>query len=283
MAAGAIGTDTGGSVRIPAALCGLAGFKPTARRVPRQGALPLSTQLDSVGPLAPTVRCCAVLDAILAGEDATQAEAMAPAMLRGLRLAVPQTLVLDGLDTQVAAAFAAALKRLGAAGVLIAQLASINTKGGLAGAEAWAWHRAHVERDSARYDPRVLSRILRGRDMSAADLLDLMAARSAWIATVERRVIGYDALLLPTVPIVAPKIAALVAADDAYYATNALMLRNPSIINFLDGCALSIPCHEREAAPVGLMVAGAGGSDARILAIGLAIEELLAANQGVRS
>ncbi len=281
MAVAAIGSDTGGSVRIPAALCGLIGFKPTARRVSLQGVLPLSAQLDSIGPIANSVACCATLDAILAGEPVPE---LTPYSLRGLRLALPTTLVLDGVDSQVAVAFANARRRLQAAGALIeeieipefAALAAINAKGGFTGAEAYAWHRTLIAERAATYDPRVISRILRGKEISAADLIDLFAARKKWIAAVEQRIAGYDALLMPTVPVVAPTIAALEASDEAYYAANGLILRNPSVINFLDGCALSLPCHAAGEAPVGLMLAGAGGNDRKILEIGLAVEAALA-------
>lgn len=280
MAVAAIGSDTGGSVRIPAALCGLVGFKPTARRVPTRGALPLSVNLDSVGPIATSVACCAQLDAILSGQDDP---ALVPVRLRGLRLALPTSVILDGLDAQVALAFEAALKRLSAAGAEIAEFAvpafaqsqAINAKGGFTAAEAWAWHRQLIARAGERYDPRVVSRIARGEAMSAADYIDLLQARRRWIGEVEASIAGYDALLMPTVPIVAPVVAELVASDEAYFRANGLMLRNPTMINFLDGCALSIPCHESGSAPVGLTVAGPAMSDQRILAIGLAIEESL--------
>jgi aspartyl-tRNA(Asn)/glutamyl-tRNA(Gln) amidotransferase subunit A len=280
MAVAGIGSDTGGSVRIPAALCGLAGFKPTARRVCLQGALPLSASLDSIGPIAPTVQCCAQLDAILAGEPRVTSR---PAALRGLRLAVPRTLALDGMDAHVAATFQQTLTRLSAAGALVteidvpafARVAAINAKGGLTAAEAWWWHRDLIARAADRYDPRVVSRILRGKDISAADHLDVLQARAAWIAEVEADIAGFDALVLPTVPVVAPAIDETAATDDAYFRANGLVLRNPSLINFLDGCALSIPCHEAGSAPVGLMVAGPAMSDTRILSIGLALEAAL--------
>jgi aspartyl-tRNA(Asn)/glutamyl-tRNA(Gln) amidotransferase subunit A len=279
MAVAAIGTDTGGSVRIPAALCGLVGFKPTARRVPTRGALPLSANLDSIGPIATTVSCCSCLDAILAGN---QVSALEPARLRGLRLAVPTTLVLENMDAQVAASYSATLARLSAAGALIdeiplpafARLAEINAKGGFTAAEAWAWHRDLIASSGDRYDPRVMYRIRRGRDMSAADFIELQSARTQWIAEVESDLAAFDALLMPTTPIIPPPVAELVASDDAYRQANALMLRNPSIINFLDGCALSIPCHEAGSAPVGLMVCGPAMHDRKVLAIGLAIESL---------
>ncbi|MEZ5608571.1 MAG: amidase [Burkholderiaceae bacterium] len=280
MAAAAIGTDTGGSVRIPAALCGLAGFKPTQRRVPTVGALPLSTSLDSIGPLAASVRCCAITDAVLAGQPVPAPTARE---LAGARLAVPETVVLDGMDATVAAGFERALSALSAAGARItrlavpefAQFAALHARGTLAAAEAWAWHRALLAARGAEYDPRVSSRIRGGEKMGAADYIDLVAARRRWIAQVEARVAGFDALVLPTVPIVAPRIADLQASDEAYFAANGLILRNPTLINFLGGCALSLPCHAPGTAPVGLMLAGPAMSDARILALGEAVEAAL--------
>jgi aspartyl-tRNA(Asn)/glutamyl-tRNA(Gln) amidotransferase subunit A len=187
------------------------------------------------------------------------------------------------MDRQVAQAFQAALSKFSAAGARVeeialpefASLASINAKGGFTAAESWAWHRDLIERAGDRYDPRVVSRILRGKEMSAADYLDLLAARKAWIDNVEARIAGYDALILPTVPVLAPAISDLTTNDEVYYAANGLILRNPTLINFLDGCALSVPCHQPGSGPVGLMIAGATGTDRRILAIGMAVENLL--------
>ena len=284
MAAAAVGTDTGGSVRIPAALCGLTGFKPTAGRVPRDGALPLSTSLDSVGPIGRSVACCAMLDAILSG---TGENLLGEASLAGLRLAVPKTVALDGMDTVVAANFEAALGTLSRAGAQIseiaipefAQLGAINAKGGFAAAEAWHWHRELIQRAGDRYDPRVRMRILRGREMSAADYIDVLEARASWIGAIEARIAPFDALVMPTVPVIAPRIDEL-ADDVAFGATNLLILRNPTFINFLDGCAVSLPCHRPGEAPVGLMLAGAGGRDRAILSIGQAVEQALRAENG---
>lgn len=282
MAFGAIGSDTGGSVRIPAAFCGLTGFKPTASRVSMEGVQPLSFSLDSIGPIAHTVQDCATLDAILAGDAPS---VLKPAALRGLRLAVPTNLVYDKADAHVSASVAAAIALLAEAGAQIDEivvpefdaLAGLNAKGGLIAAEAWTWHHKLIDRAADRYDPRVVSRIRRGADMTAADYIELVQARAAWIASVNARIAGFDALLLPTVPLVAPRIDDLRATDEAYYAANGLILRNPTLINFLDGCALSVPCHAAGTAPVGLMIAGAGGQDQRILSIGLAVEGALAA------
>jgi aspartyl-tRNA(Asn)/glutamyl-tRNA(Gln) amidotransferase subunit A len=282
MVAMGLGTDTGGSVRIPAALCGLTGFKPTARRIPTDGTFPLSTTLDSIGPIARSVACCALVDSILAGE-ALQVPLALP--LKGLRLGVLQDYVLDGLDSAVAASFGAALTRLSQAGALVSEvrfealrrLPQINQKGGLVVAEAYAVHRELLARRQAEYDPRVASRTLRGADISAADYIDVLTQRAAMIAASARVAAPYDALLMPTVIMVAPAIAPLEADDQLYGKTNLALLRNPSVVNFLDGCALSIPCQEPDTAPVGLMVVGQGGGDQRLLAVGLALESALRA------
>jgi aspartyl-tRNA(Asn)/glutamyl-tRNA(Gln) amidotransferase subunit A len=279
MAFGALGTDTGGSCRIPAALCGIVGFKPTARRVPTAGAFPLSTTLDSVGPLAATVGCCAVLDAVLAGEPA---EELAPFPVAGLRMAVPQTTVLDGLEPAVARAFEAALAALRKAGARIvdialrelAELPQINAKGGFAAAEAYAIHRALIAKAGNSYDPQVLARIVRGQEQSAADYIDLVAARGDFIRRVDAVTAPYDALLMPTTPLTAPRLADLAAAD-SYRKVNFLVLRNPAIVNFLDRCSISLPCQRAGEAPVGLMLIGEHGADRRLLAIAAAIEQVV--------
>ncbi|MFH1043664.1 MAG: amidase, partial [Pseudomonadota bacterium] len=209
MAAMGLGTDTGGSVRIPAALCGLIGFKPTARRIPRDGTFPLSMTLDSIGPIAPGVACCALVDSILAG-DAPQVPPALP--IRGLRLGVVKDYVLEGLDSGVAEAFGNALARLSKAGASVTdvrfealqRLPQINRKGGLVVAEAYAIHRELIARRKADYDPRVASRILRGADLNAADYIEALNQRAAMIEDSARVAAPYDALLMPTVAMVAP-------------------------------------------------------------------------------
>jgi aspartyl-tRNA(Asn)/glutamyl-tRNA(Gln) amidotransferase subunit A len=281
MAVAAIGTDTGGSVRIPAALCGLVGFKPTAARVPREGVLPLSGTLDSVGPIAPSVACCALLDAVFSGERGGEIQ---PVRLTSLRFAASQRYVLDDMDTQVAAAFEQAKSWLVAAGAQIVEIPfaeaeeipELNAKGSFSAAEAWAWHKDLIEARGELYDPRVLTRILRGKDISAEELAALHQRRADLIQRAQRVTAQFDALLMPTVPIVAPELAPLVANDDAYYRTNLLILRNPAIANFLDRCALSLPCSQPGEPPVGLMLLGEHGADRRLLSIGLSVEKVLA-------
>jgi aspartyl-tRNA(Asn)/glutamyl-tRNA(Gln) amidotransferase subunit A len=279
MAAVAIGTDTGGSVRIPAALCGLVGFKPTQYRVPRDGATPLSTTLDSIGPIGVSVACCALTDAVMAGEPAEVPDAIPP---DGLRLGIPQTVMLNDLEAPVAAAFERAVSTLSRAGARITELpldmlsdyTKINIKGGLPVAEAFAWHEKLIERRGHDYDPRIRTRIARGVEMTAAEYIRLVQARTDFIRCFDAETEAFDALVMPTVPMTAPPVAAF-ARDEDYARLNIKLLRNTAIINFLDRCALSLPIEEPGTAPVGLMVVGRHSEDRRLLAIGRGIETLL--------
>lgn len=279
MAHAALGTDTGGSCRIPAAFTGLVGYKPTARRVPLTGALPLSPSLDSIGPIARSVACCATLDAVLANEIPPD---LGVPPLAGLRLAVPRTVVLEKMDAHVARHFERSLQRMSAAGARIedldipelAGIPTINANGGLPASESYAWHRVLIESSAASYDPRVLVRIKRGATQSAVDYIELLAARRAFIRAVERRIARVDALLMPTTPIVPPLIAAL-ESDDEFFKMNGLVLRNPSVINLLDGCAISIPNHEEGEPPTGLMLACRGGQDNQLLRYAAAAESIV--------
>jgi len=276
----ALGSDTGGSIRIPAALQGSVGFKGTARRVPIAGAIPLSTTLDTVSAITLSVRDAVLLHEVLADRRVD----LARRPIASLRFAVPRTMVLEGLDPTVARAFDRALSTLAAAGAtidtvdlpLLGEIASINASGGFPAAESWTWHRKLLAERGADYDPRVALRIRRGAAMTAADYIELLAARRDWIARMEQAMRPYDALLSPTVPIVAPTIAPLVASDEAFFAANGLLLRNPSIVNLLDGCALSLPCHAEGELPVGLMLWAAAMCDDAVLDAGLAVEAALA-------
>lgn len=279
MAYAGLGSDTGGSCRIPAAYCGITGWKPTASRVPLDGVLPLSSSLDSIGSLAASVDDCAVIDAVVAG-----GEARAPVEateLRGLRLAAPQTLVHDGVDDIVGAAYVGALSKLSDAGVKIEsipltelkEIGTLSAKGGFPAAEAYAWHRKYLETQRERYDPRVSVRIMRGTEQSAADYIDLVKGRADLIARVTAMLGDYDAMVMPTVPIVAPKIAEF-ESEEAYAKLNILSLRNPTVANFLDLCSISLPVHRPGDAPVGLMLIGKHGGDARLFQIAKAVEAL---------
>lgn len=279
MAAVGLGTDTGGSVRIPSGLCGLAGFKPTQSRVPIAGAVPLSTSLDSIGPLAPTLECCARVHQVLAGEPVRPIPALP---VRGLRLAVPREFVLDDLDAPTAAAFSAALTRISEAGATVIDLSVpellelpvVNAKGGFTAPESYALHERHILRDPDAFDPRVISRMRRAGEQSAAEYYALVNARADIQARVAARTSAFDAVLMPTTPRIAPPIAELDGDDAAYGTVNLLMLRNCSVGNFLDRCAATFPVNEPGSAPVGLMVMGETLADDRTLAVAQGLETL---------
>ncbi len=279
-----LGTDTGGSCRIPAAFNGIVGFKPTAARVPTAGALPLSHSLDSVGPLARSVACCAAIDAIIAGEPG---RTLVPASLKGLRIAAPQTFVLGGMDEAVSDDLDRALSALSAAGAVVDLIAvpefddipKINSKAGFAAPEALAWHMDLITERGPDYDPRVLVRINRGKEQTALDYIKLLDDRAKLIAAVEKRLAGYDVIALPTVPTIAPPISAL-DKDDEFGRINLLALRNPTVINMIDGCAISLPMHKPGNAPTGLMLAGLRGRDHAVFSIAAAVEALLDARHG---
>src|SRR4051794_60153 len=276
MAHGALGTDTGGSCRIPAAYNGIVGFKPTQRRVPLDGGVPLSSTLDSFGPLANTASCCAILDAVLANEAITP---LLPRPIKGMRLAVPKTVALDDLDDAVAKTFERALQALAREGALIEEIQMpefqdvgiMNAKGGFAAAESFAWHRFLIASKGNVYDPRVSLRILRGEALSAADYIDLLNARRSLIARSAARMAPYDALVMPTTANTPPRIADL-ADDKAFTTQNLRSLRNCTLINMIDGCAISLPAHREGEVPVGLMLAAAGGSDRRIFELAAGME-----------
>ena len=279
MAHGALGTDTGGSCRIPAAYNGIVGFKPTQRRVPLEGGVPLSFTLDSFGPLARSAPCCAVLDAVLADETVAP---LRPRPIKGMRLAVPTTVALDELDDEVSRTFERALETLSHQGALIERIevpefldvGVIGVKGGFAAAESYAWHRYLIVSKGDVYDPRVSTRILRGESISAAEYIDMLGARKSLIARAERRLAPYDALVLPTTSNTPPRIADL-ADDKAFAKENLRALRNCTLINMIDGCAISLPCHREGEVPVGLMLAAAGGSDRRIFELAAAVEDVI--------
>ena len=279
MAYGALGTDTGGSCRIPAAFNGIVGYKPTQARVPLDGGVPLSSTLDSFGPLANSVECCAILDAVLADEPIA---ALSPRPIKGLRLAMPTTVVLDGIDDAVSAAFERALDKLSKHGALIERIEMpefldvgvINAKGGFSPAEAYAWHRYLITSKGDVYDPRVASRILRGETISAADYIEILAARRSLITRAAARIAPYDALVMPTTPNTPPKIADL-ADDQAFTRENLRALRNPSMINNIDGCSISLPAHRAGEIPVGLMLSHSAGNDRRLLEIAAGVESVI--------
>jgi aspartyl-tRNA(Asn)/glutamyl-tRNA(Gln) amidotransferase subunit A len=275
----AIGTDTGGSVRIPAALCGLVGFKPSRRRVPTDGAFPLSATFDSIGPIARSVTDCARADAVMAAEDYVPPQ---PVALAGLRFGIAEGLPLERLDATVTAAFDAALARLDAAGARLSRetlplfddMNAVNAKGGISPAEACAIHRDRMNRRAADIDPNVRARIERGCAVSPEDYAAMIRERARLVAAMDARLAGLDALLMPSAAMVAPTIAEV--ADTKVFTTcNAAMLRNTSISNFFDLCAMTVPVPAP--LPVGLMVIARNGEDRRLFDIAAAVAQLFGA------
>jgi aspartyl-tRNA(Asn)/glutamyl-tRNA(Gln) amidotransferase subunit A len=282
MAVVALGTDTGGSVRIPSAVCGLVGFKPTARRVPIDGVVPLSTSLDSIGPLANSVECCAIVDAVFAAEPIDVPDAVP---LGGLRFAVPKQFVMDDLEPVVATAFERACKALAAKGVKIEhidlpqlnELNTINARGTFAASEAYAWHQKLIARRGKDYDQLVYPRILRGKDMSAADYIDLLYARADLQKRVSAITSNYDAVIMPTCAIAAPTLEE-VSTEAGFTKKNMLLLRNTTVGNFLDRCSISLPCHAAGELPVGFMLMAEAMADHRLLGISRSVAPAVAAH-----
>ncbi len=280
MAVAALGTDTGGSVRIPAAMCGIVGFKPTARRVPIDGVIPLSTSLDSIGPLANSVEDCAIVDAVFAAKPVVIPEA---APLAGLRFAIPRHYVFDDVDAAVGKAFERACKALSAKGVKIEhidlpqlnELPTINARGTFAAAEAYAWHKDLIARRGNDYDPNVAPRIQAAAKMTAYDYIALLARRADLQKRVSAVTQNYDAVIMPTCAIVAPTIAE-VEATDVFTRKNLLLLRNTAVGNFLDRCGISLPCHGAGELPVGFMLMGEAMADRRVLAMARSVAPVVA-------
>ncbi len=274
-----LGSDTGGSVRIPAAVCGVVGFKPTTGIIPTTGAVPLSTTLDTVGPLARSVR-----DAVLAFELLSATRIHLEPSLKGLRVGVPRNSVLDSLDASVATAFERALSRLSAAGAVVdvfdlpelAELAPLQQKAGFSSCEGLAWHvRQGSWSRRSEIDPRVVARMTVAEQTRAVDYLELVHQRQSWIARTCAKLVRFDVLASPTVPITARPVADVLHDDAAFFATNALMLRNTAPANFLGGPAISIPMQLRGELGAGLMLWGAPHTDAAVLSAALETEKIL--------
>ena len=280
MAAATVGTDTGGSTRIPAAMCGIVGFKPTAERIPQKGCVPLAPSLDSIGPMANTVTCCAVLDAVMSGSDRI---ALTPYPQVGLRLGVLDGFALENLDSAVEADFQRVLEQFSKRGILtktvnlpeLEHYQAHSNRGSVVAGEAYAWHERYLDSRAEHYDPWVRNRIEGGRSFSAADYISTIQRRGECRAATEQRCVGLDALVLPTVPIIPPPIADLIQDDELSGATNLMALRNTSIANTLNVPAITIPCHASESPPVGFMLLGKHGQDDKLLSIALSLESMI--------
>lgn len=279
MAAAAIGTDTGGSVRIPAAFCGLVGFKPSQQRIPREGSFPLSESLDSIGPIARSVECCDRVDAVMAGHCW---QPQAPVDLRGRRFVVPTNYMMDGVSPAVSDAFTHSLDKLRDCGAHIveAQVPFLDTLpelvrgGGFTAAESYHIHREWLQQYGDKYDPRVRARMENGANISAADYLELLHCRAERKRQADEWLAPYDGMLAPTVAVEPPRLTDL-ESDDDYSRLNLLVLRNPTVANLLDLCAITLPNHRAGELPSGLMLMGRNGADRALLSTAQAMEKAL--------
>jgi aspartyl-tRNA(Asn)/glutamyl-tRNA(Gln) amidotransferase subunit A len=277
----AIGTDTGGSCRIPAALCGIVGYKPSRQRIPTTGAFPLSYSIDSIGPIARSVEACARADAVMANETYVPLE---PVSLNGLRIGAVVGYPIENLDETVDLKFSDAVARLNKAGAHISEeklsllddMAQVNSKGGVQPAEAFSIHRDLLSRRADAIDPNVKVRLERARTVSAADYIDMVRERARLIRSMDDRIADVDVLAWPTTPMVAPTMQE-VAAPDEFARKNAMLLRNTVIVNFFDLCAISVPIPRGSGLPAGFMLVARNGQDQRLFRIAAAIERLFAA------
>ncbi len=279
MATIAMGSDTGGSCRIPAALCGVVGFKSTAARYSQEGVLPLSRSLDSVGFIAPSVSCCVAVDQVLAKEDYWQKEI---SVKTPLQVGVLQNVVQEGLDEDVKNNFERVIEILKLQGVamrsiqspVIDRIIEIQGQPRIVSAEAYAQFEQTLQTKSEQMDPRIASRIIKGKDVSSAIYIRTLYERQTLIKRWHQEFLDDTVWIMPTVPMIAPRMSDLVV-DDEYFRINGLMLRNPGLFNFLDACAISIPNHLLGHAPTGLMLVAPGGHDQQLLAIAQIIEQYL--------
>lgn len=276
----AIGSDTGGSTRVPGALCGVVGFKPSRQRITTEGAFPLSQSIDSIGPIARSVENCAKADAVMAGIEAAP---LAPVSLAGLRIGIPQGLPLEKLDATVAKTFPAAVERLNKAGARLSDetialfdgMNHVNSRGGVQPPEAFTVHRDRLDRRGADIDPNVRARLERARSIPAYDFIEMVNERNALIRAMDARLVDVDVLALPTVAMVAPTMAEVAPADE-FARKNAMLLRNTAIWNFFDCCAISLPLPRDGGLPTGLMLVARNGHDRRLFRIAAAVERLFA-------
>lgn len=277
-----IGSDTGGSVRIPASFCGLVGFKPTQARVSRQGVAALSYSLDCIGPIARSVQEAAEADAVLSGDT----HPLAPREnVSGLRIGVPNTLFLEDAEAEVVTAYATALSRLEKAGAklmrfdmnaLLQQMDAIQEKGRLSSAEAAHAHFEILTRRASEIDQRVIQRMADGFNLNAIDYIEMLHRRAAFIARGKAEMSAFDVVATPTVPMRAPNLAALEADNALFFKVNLLALRNPSVFNMLDTPSMSLPLPV-EGLPIGLMLSAPNGADHALLSHAAAVERALRA------
>jgi aspartyl-tRNA(Asn)/glutamyl-tRNA(Gln) amidotransferase subunit A len=281
----AMGTDTGGSVRIPASFNGVVGYKTSTGHYSMDGVFPLSPSLDTLGSFAQTVEDCVLVDAVFRGIAKPKARARP---INEFTFLIPENVVFDGAEPAVQANFNASVKRLAKAGAKIkrkafpafnAILDLIAKRGYVLGPEALHlhWDRVHGP-DAARMDARVVKRILMAEKMTAVDLVHVMTQRRRLIAECDE-LMGDALAIFPTTAVVAMDIAPLAADHDVFFQANARALRNTMLGNFLDWCGVSIPNGvDHDMMPTGFLISARHGRDTEALSAALAIEALVRGN-----
>jgi aspartyl-tRNA(Asn)/glutamyl-tRNA(Gln) amidotransferase subunit A len=279
----AIGTDTSGSVRIPAALNGVIGFKTSRNRWPLAGAYPLSRTLDTAGVFAHTAVDAAVVDAIARGQAK---EELRVCPIKGIRIVVPSNVVWDDVEAAVASNFEAALERLQSHGVVVEHrqikvlddvLSLSSAHGTLVAVEAYQLHR-HLLSSSASLlmDRRVRARLEAGGTIASSSEASIRNAQVTLMDAMTQLFDGNTFLAYPTVPKVAPLLAPLMVDDDLFVRTNSLMLRNTLIGSFLGWCGISIPTGADESGlPTALLLSGAPGGDQELLTAAISMESII--------
>ena len=280
MAVVAIGTDTGGSVRIPAAFNRLYGFKPSFGRHSLEGVFQLSRSLDTVGPIANSMACCRLIDHLMAGLPVPEADVRP---LVGMRFAILETIALDGLDVEVAGSFVRALEQIAKAGARLERIkvdaidnfTKIARLGSLIGPEAHHELRGKLRENGDLIDPRVRIRIEAAKKISSADYIEMLDLQQDMKQRTHVATRNYDAVLMPTVAVTPPELKPLLASDELYGETNLKILRNTALVNLLGRPAASIPIGGRDNAPVGMMIMGEMGEDANVQDIAESIDQSL--------
>lgn len=277
-----IGSDTGGSIRIPAALNGVVGFKPTARRVPLTGAFPLSATLDSIGPLALSVAACAVADAAMAGEEPPPLHLPLP--LAGLRVGIPRGRLFEDTESEISAAFDRSLAKIERTGArlveisiddFIADMRTVTKRGSIAAMEGAEIHADWLATGaSVPVDPHVSGPLSRAAMLPTPVYIRALRRRSALVTAMDERLTSVDALALPTTPVTAPTIVSLAEDAELRDRVEGLLLRNTQVANQFDLCAISLPMPGMTL-PAGLMLVARNGHDRHLLRIAAEVERLL--------
>jgi aspartyl-tRNA(Asn)/glutamyl-tRNA(Gln) amidotransferase subunit A len=292
MAPAALGSDTGGSVRIPAALCGITGLKTTVGQVSRAGVYALSESLDSVGPLTRSAEDAALFYQAMQGPDAGDEttygrplqDVMAPLRdgVQGLRIGIAETVFWDDAHPQVVAAVRSAAEVFAELGARVrsiefpaaADAVRLNPRGLVIAAEAYAVNRRFIDEHYEELDPIVASRMVKGRDVSAADYLQTARDWKRLRLEAVRQLMDVDAVLCPTTPIPACTLAEVNGDMEVYARKNVMYLRNTAIGNILDLCGLSVPCgFTADGLPIGLMIYARPFHEEMVLRVGHAYQQ----------